>query len=171
MFRMNGAGAAGTFDLEPEPEPEPSQMWTAPHPCLLPVTLVPYDAGVDGPPRGLVPLMAVRQNNQSKVLPVLDYRELNGFVTAHTVDADVCADQLRWRRHGKHTSVVDLRKAYLQLRLERRLWPFQSSSEGSAPGPGAPGLRPLGGAVHHEGRRPRSAVTGSRHGTGGAPLC
>lgn len=89
--------------------------------------LLPYDEQADGPPRGLVPLMAVRQNNQAKVRPVLDYRELNGFVTAHTADADVCADQLRrWRRHGTRIAVVDLRKAYLQLRLERRLWPFQT---------------------------------------------
>ena len=84
-----------------------------------------YDEGTDGPPRGLLPLMAVQQPN--KVRPVLDYRELNGYVTAHTADADVCADQLRkWRRHGSRVAVVDLRKAYLQLRLERRLWPYQT---------------------------------------------
>ena len=89
--------------------------------------LRPYDEREDGPPRGLVPLMAVRQTNQDKVRPVLDYRELNGYVTAHTADADVCADQLRkWRRHGAHVAVVDLRKAYLQLRLDRRLWPYQT---------------------------------------------
>ena len=87
--------------------------------------LRPYDESADGPPRGLLPLMAVRQPN--KVRPVLDYRELNGHVTAHTADADVCADQLRkWRRHGSRIAVVDLRKAYLQLRLERRLWPYQT---------------------------------------------
>ncbi|XP_043223552.1 uncharacterized protein LOC122382380 [Amphibalanus amphitrite] len=87
--------------------------------------LQPYDEETDGPPRGLLPLMAVEQ--PSKVRPVLDYRELNGHVTAHTADADVCADQLRkWRRHGSRVAVVDLRKAYLQLRLERRLWPYQT---------------------------------------------
>ena len=89
--------------------------------------LVPYDSRVDGPPRGLVPLMAVRQVKQNKVRPVMDYRELNSFVTAHTADADVCAEQLRkWRRHGTRIAVVDLRKAYLQLHLERRLWPYQA---------------------------------------------
>ena len=87
--------------------------------------LQPYDEGSDGPPRGLLPLMAVEQ--ATKVRPVLDYRELNGHVTAHTADADVCADQLRkWRRHGSRVAVVDLRKAYLQLHLERRLWPYQT---------------------------------------------
>ena len=89
--------------------------------------LVPYDERQHGAPKGLVPLMAVQQNNKSKVRPVMDYRELNGFVTAHTADTDVCADQLRkWRRHGGRTAVVDLRKAYLQLCLERQLWPFQT---------------------------------------------
>lgn len=84
-----------------------------------------YDERTDGPPRGLLPLMAVKQPN--KVRPVLDYRELNGHVTAYTADAEVCADQLRrWRRHGSRIAVVDLRKAYLQLRLERRLWPYQT---------------------------------------------
>ncbi|XP_043200350.1 uncharacterized protein LOC122369575 [Amphibalanus amphitrite] len=89
--------------------------------------LQPYDERVDGPVRGLIPLMAVPQPNQDKVRPVLDYRELNGHIIAHTADADVCADQLRrWRRHGARITVVDLRKAYLQLRLDRRLRPYQT---------------------------------------------
>ena len=88
--------------------------------------LVPYDEVQHGAQRGLVPLMAVRQNNGGKVRPVLDYRELNDHVTAFTADSDVCADQLRkWRRHGVNVTVLDLRKAYLQLRVEQQLWPFQ----------------------------------------------
>ena len=86
-----------------------------------------YDEETDGRPRGLLPLMAVIQDNQAKVRPVMDYRELNQHVDAHTADADVCADQLRkWRRQGSRIAVVDLRKAYLQLRLDRRLWPYQT---------------------------------------------
>ena len=89
--------------------------------------LVPYDEQRHGAPKGLVPLMAVQQSNKSKVRPVMDYRELNGFVTAHTADTDVCADQLRkWRRHGANVAVVDLKRAYLQLHVEERLWPFQT---------------------------------------------
>ena len=89
--------------------------------------LRPYDEQADGPARGLIPLMAVVQHNKEKVRPVLDYRELNGHITAHTAAADVCADQLRrWRRHGSRVAVVDLKKAYLQLHLERRLWPYQT---------------------------------------------
>ena len=86
-----------------------------------------YDERTDGAARGLIPMMAVVQPNQDKVRPVLDYRELNGHIAAHTAEADVCAEQLRrWRRHGSRIAVVDLRKAYLQLRLDRRLWPFQT---------------------------------------------
>ena len=89
--------------------------------------LVPYDQTAHGAPRGLVPLMAVRQNNGSKVRPVLGYRELSCHVTAFTADSDVCADQLRkWRRHKANISVLDFRKAYLQLCVEQRLWLFQT---------------------------------------------
>ena len=89
--------------------------------------LVPHDERQHGPPRGLVPLLAVQQKNKSKVRPVMDFRELNDFVTAHTADSDVCADVLRkWRRHGVNVAVVDLRKAYLQLHVHQELWPFQT---------------------------------------------
>ncbi|KAK8388706.1 hypothetical protein O3P69_020597 [Scylla paramamosain] len=40
---------------------------------------------------------------------------------------DGCADQLReWHRHGVNVSVLDLRKAYLQLRIEQQVWLFQA---------------------------------------------
>ena len=81
--------------------------------------LVPYDETVLGKPRGLIPLMAIEQDNKSKVRPVLDYRELNGHVNVHTADADVCIDTLRkWRRNGANVAVVDLKRAYLQLRTD-----------------------------------------------------
>ncbi|XP_043226567.1 uncharacterized protein LOC122383837 [Amphibalanus amphitrite] len=89
--------------------------------------LVPYDEDLYGPPRGLIPLMAVQQKNKTKVRPVLDYRELNSHVVPHTADADVCAATLRkWRRHGTNVAIVDLKRAYLQLRTEQSLWPFQT---------------------------------------------
>lgn len=88
--------------------------------------LGPHDERQHGEPRGLVPLMAVHQNNQGKVRPVLDYRELNDHVTAFTADSGVCADQLRkWRRHGANVAVLDMHKAYLQLHVDQRLWAFQ----------------------------------------------
>ena len=39
--------------------------------------LIPYPNQKLGPPKGLIPLMAIVQQNKSKVRPVLDYRELN----------------------------------------------------------------------------------------------
>ena len=89
--------------------------------------LVPYDQSIHGPPRGLLPLMAVEQGSKSKVRPCLDYRQLNSHVPAHTADADVCSETLRrWRRHGTNLAVVDLKRAYLQIRADQRLWPFQT---------------------------------------------
>ena len=89
--------------------------------------LLPHDERQHGPPNGLVPILAVQQKNKAKVRPVMDFRELNGFVTAHTADSDVCAEMLRkWRRHGANVAVVDLRKTYLQLHVHQQLWPFQT---------------------------------------------
>ena len=89
--------------------------------------LIPYPEDKLGAPKGLIPLMAVVQHNKSKVRPVLDYRELNKHIEAYTADADVCASKLReWRQKGSNVSVLDLRKAYLQVRVDKTLWPFQT---------------------------------------------
>ena len=89
--------------------------------------LTPYDERNDGPPKGLIPLMAVQQPQKRKVRPVLDCKELNGYIDAHTAEADVCTEQLReWRKKGLRLAVVDLRRAFLQLRLRRELWPYQT---------------------------------------------
>ena len=71
--------------------------------------------------------MAVAQHNNAKVRPVMDYRELNAHVDAFTADADVCASKLReWRQLGPNVSLLDLRKAYLQVRVSETMWPFQT---------------------------------------------
>ena len=45
----------------------------------------------------------------------------------HTADADVCANTLReWRQMGCNVALLDLRKAYLQIRVHRSLWPYQT---------------------------------------------
>ena len=89
--------------------------------------LKPYDERKYGPVKGLIPLMAVVQQNKAKVRPVMDFRELNTHVDAFTASADVCADKLReWRRQGTNVAVVDLRKAYLQIHVHESLWPFQT---------------------------------------------
>ena len=72
-----------------------------------------YDDEKFGPAKGLIPLMEV---NKDTVRPVVDFRELNSHEDAFTASADVCADKLReWRRLGTMGSIVDLRRAYLQI--------------------------------------------------------
>ena len=89
--------------------------------------LQPYDEDKHGPARGLIPLMAVIQPSKDKVRPVLDFREVNTYIDAYTGEADVCADKLReWRKMGAQVTMVDLTKAYLQIRVEERLWPYQT---------------------------------------------
>ena len=89
--------------------------------------LEPYDDMKYGPAKGLIPLMAVIQQNKAKVRPVMDFRELNTHVDAFTANADVCADKLReWRRQGINVTVIDLRRAYLQVHVHESLWPFQT---------------------------------------------
>ena len=55
----------------------------------------------------------------------MDYHELNDHVEAYTARADVCSQKLRdWRGKRSDVSVLDLRKAYLQVHVHRPLWPF-----------------------------------------------
>ena len=75
-----------------------------------------------------MPLMAVEQPTKNKVRPVLDYRELNTHVECHTGDdmTDVCSETLReWRQVEGETKLVDLKSAYLQIRVARELWKYQ----------------------------------------------
>jgi ribonuclease HI len=75
---------------------------------------------------GVIPLMAVVQPNKDKVRPVLDYRELNQYVSSHTAGSEVCGEKLRlWRKMGEQVSTIDLRKAYLQIHIAPHLWKFQ----------------------------------------------
>uniref|UniRef100_A0A5S6Q1P2 Integrase catalytic domain-containing protein n=1 Tax=Trichuris muris TaxID=70415 RepID=A0A5S6Q1P2_TRIMR len=89
--------------------------------------LVPYDCRRYGPVKGLIPLMAVVQRHKQKVRPVMDFRELNAHIEPFTAAADVCADKLRqWRRQGANVAMVDLKDAYLQVRVNEALWPYQT---------------------------------------------
>ena len=86
-----------------------------------------YDENELGPPKGLIPLMAVVQRNKAKVRPVLDFRELNEHIEPFTANADVCAEKMRlWRKQGSNVALVDLTKAYLQIAMDKELWPFQT---------------------------------------------
>ena len=76
---------------------------------------------------GVLPLMAVTQVNKDKVRPVLDFRELNQYVSSHPgTDAAVCSETLRkWRRMPGPLKIVDLKSAYLQLHVDQSLWQYQ----------------------------------------------
>ena len=87
--------------------------------------LVPWEDDVDS---GILPLMAVEQPTKNKVRPVLDFRELNKHVECHTGDdvTDVCSETLReWRRMNEGATIVDLKSAYLQIRVAKKLWQYQ----------------------------------------------
>ena len=77
---------------------------------------------------GILPLLAVDQPNKNKVRPVLDYRELNNYIENHTGGdfIDVCSERLReWRKARGSLVVVDLKAAYLQIKIESDLWKYQ----------------------------------------------
>ena len=89
--------------------------------------LLPYDEAKYGPAKGLIPLMAVVQQNKNKVRPVMDFREVNTNIDAFTAAANVCAERLReWCRQGENVAVMDLNKAYLQIKIDDSLWPYQT---------------------------------------------
>jgi len=80
----------------------------------------------DGEFDGVIPLMAIVQQNKDKVRPVLDYRELNQYVSSHTANSEVCGEKLRlWRKMGDQVCTIDLRKVYLQIHVAPHLWKFQ----------------------------------------------
>ena len=86
--------------------------------------LVPWK----GEGKGVLPLMAVFQVTKKKIRPVLDYQELNRFVTCHTRSniIDVCDEKMRkWRRLEGGTAIVDLKSVYLQLHVAKELWQYQ----------------------------------------------
>uniref|UniRef100_A0A5S6R5T4 Reverse transcriptase domain-containing protein n=1 Tax=Trichuris muris TaxID=70415 RepID=A0A5S6R5T4_TRIMR len=89
--------------------------------------LVPYNEEEFGPPKGLIPPMAVVQPNKSKERPVMDFRELNDHIETFTADTDICAQKMReWRREGPNVAMIDLTKAYHQIRIDKSLWPYQT---------------------------------------------
>ena len=89
--------------------------------------LVPYPEDKLGHPKGLIPLIAVIQQNKQKVRPVLDYRELNDHVDPFMARADICTKKLReWLQAGLNLSVLDLCKAYLQVYMHQSLWSYQT---------------------------------------------
>ena len=57
----------------------------------------------------------------------MDYRELNNYVDTYMANVDVCSQKLReWRQQGPNIAVLDLPSAYLQVHVNKSLWPFQT---------------------------------------------
>ena len=89
--------------------------------------LMPYQEDKLGLPKGLILLIAVLQQNKTKVRPVIDYWELNHPIDAFMANADVCTAKLReWRQKGANVSLLDLRRAYLQIYDHEKLWSYQT---------------------------------------------
>ena len=66
----------------------------------------------------IVPLMVVIQPSKNKVRQVMDFIELTEFVNIHCV----CGDSLRsWRTKSFNPSMLDLRRAYLQIHVYKNL--------------------------------------------------
>ena len=74
--------------------------------------------------------MSVRQvkGDEVKVRPVLDYRFLiDQIISCPGWSLPSCQGRLReWRMLGPDCAAMDLRKAYLQIKLDKNLWTYQA---------------------------------------------
>ena len=87
--------------------------------------LIPWEGDKQ---KGVVALMAVSQPTKNKIRPVLDFREVNRSVMCHTGGdvIDICADTLReWRMMEGEMEILDLKSAYLQIKVVPELWQYQ----------------------------------------------
>lgn len=92
--------------------------------------LIEHNPSVHGEIRRFLPVLAVRQRKGDalKVRPVFDYRDMNESLESHPGGATpVCADRLRaWRQVVGGGAVIDLKAAYLQVRVVPDLWTHQA---------------------------------------------
>ena len=93
--------------------------------------LIPHDAKEHGQPAAVLPLLAQLQEHKQStpVRPCLDYRQLNDRLKCQPGrEAPACGETLRkWRLDGDPDSLhrLDIRKAYLQVRIAPELLRFQ----------------------------------------------
>ena len=75
-------------------------------------------------------MIGIRQTkgNETKVRPVLDLRQLNETIQSHPGGATpLCAERLRkWRQQSQRCAILDLRRAYLQIRVRQSQWTHQA---------------------------------------------
>ena len=82
----------------------------------------------NGPVEEIILLLAVFQPTKDKVLPVIDYCELNTFVEGHTGNDKVAvgSEKIRkWRQLHGELKVVNLKSVYLQIHVSEDLWKYQ----------------------------------------------
>ena len=73
--------------------------------------LVPYKEEL-GPPKRLIPLMAVLQQHKSKVCPVMDFRPLKHHVDVFIANTDVCTAKLcEWQQKSFNVSLLNYKRA------------------------------------------------------------
>ena len=90
--------------------------------------LLEYDENELGPPKGQIPLMAVIQRNKdNKIRPVLVWREANDSLR-HTREMQMCVSKSleNGEKWVTNQQLLTYAKAYLQLKTDKSLWPFQT---------------------------------------------
>ena len=88
--------------------------------------LVPREGTAETEEKGLIPLIVVEQITKGKARPVMDYREVNQFVSSSGANADVCGDKLReWRQMPENCAILDLRDTYMQIHAHLLCSKFQ----------------------------------------------
>uniref|UniRef100_A0A5S6QRA2 Uncharacterized protein n=1 Tax=Trichuris muris TaxID=70415 RepID=A0A5S6QRA2_TRIMR len=86
--------------------------------------LIPYDENEYRAAEKLILLMAVSHCNKGKVM---DFRELNEYIQPFAAVSGVCAQELRQGcKQGVNVSLVDLKRAHLQIRVYRSVWQYQT---------------------------------------------
>ena len=118
-----------------------------------------------GPPKGLIPLIAVLQQNKSKVCPVMDFLELNYHLDVFTTNADVCASKLcELQQEGSNMSLLDLRRAYLQIHVHKSLAILDHESWLEKIMPDISGIQSECGSSNHEVYHQHGAGLRRNHG-------
>ena len=91
---------------------------------------MPYDEEAFGEPLCVLPFLAVAQTHKvtTPVRPCLDYRHLNDRLLSHPgKEAPACNEALRkWRLQPDDNVLLDLKKAYLQIRVAPSLVRYQA---------------------------------------------
>ena len=92
--------------------------------------LIRHNYDVHGEVKCFLPLIGIRQSKgeSTKVRPVLDYREFNETIESYPGGSTpICSERLRiWRQMGRNCSMLDLKKAYLQIHVDESLFVYQA---------------------------------------------